>query len=168
MALLPLAAVQARLREELPPVEAWAERRGLPTSWDEAALTLRVEMVGPDQDAYLLEGDLEDYPTLPPSWRFLDPRDGERIGDAAYPRSAEPSPRGSPLIIGGGGEGVVICAHFNRLAYSQEGGIHGDWGPPANWQNQVGAYTYADTIADMLARIELEVVDSAGRRGELP
>jgi hypothetical protein len=168
MALLPLGAVHARLREDLPGAEAWAERAGHDLVWDEEELSLRVGLEGPDAEAYLLEGSFEDFPTLPPSWRFLDPRSAERIGAPAYPCSAEPSPRGTALIINGGSEGVVICAHFNRLAFSEEGGVHGDWGPLANWQNQSGAYTYANTIADMLARIALEVSDSSGRKEELP
>jgi hypothetical protein len=168
MTLLPLSSVHARLREDLPGVQAWAERGEHDLTWNEEELRLRVSLKGPDAEAYLLEGSFEDFPTLPPSWRFLDPRSGERIGAPAYPCSAEPSPRGTALIINGGGEGVVICAHFNRLAFSEEGGVHGDWGPLANWQNQSGGYTYANTIADMLARIALEVSDSSGRKTELP
>ena len=168
MALLPPSAVHARLGEDLPGARAWAERHGLELEWDEEALRVRLQLEGPDRDAYLLEGTFEDFPTLPPSWRFLDPRTGERIGAGAYPTSADPSPRGTALIINGGSEGVVICAHFNRLAFTEEGGIHGDWGPLANWQNQNGGYTYANTVADMLARIALEVSDSTGRKAELP
>ncbi|HEY5053769.1 MAG TPA: hypothetical protein VII45_10215 [Solirubrobacterales bacterium] len=168
MSLLPLLAVHSRLQEDLPGARAWAERHEHDFDWDEEALRLRLSLKGPDAEAYLLEGTFEDFPTLPPSWRFLDPRTAERIGPPAYPTSAEPSPRGTALIINGGTEGVVICAHFNRLAFTEEGGIHGDWGPLANWQNQAGDYTYANTVADMLARIALEVSDSTGRKAALP
>jgi hypothetical protein len=168
MALLPAAAVHARLGEDLPGARAWAERHGLELDWDEEELKLRLGLQGPDGESYLLEGTFEDFPTLPPSWRFLHPESAERIGAAAYPSSAEPSARGTVLIINGGKEGVVICAHFNRLAFAEEGGVHGDWGPLANWQNQPGNYTYANTIADMLARIALEVSDSTGRKAVLP
>ncbi|MGD9711261.1 MAG: hypothetical protein AB7V46_04245 [Thermomicrobiales bacterium] len=168
MALLPLSAVHARLQEDLPGARAWAERHDLELDWNEDELRLRLPLKGPESELFLLEGEFEDFPTLPPSWRFLDPRNGERIGAPAYPASAEPSPRGTALIINGGTEGVVICAHFNRLAFAEEGGVHGDWGPLANWQNQQGNYTFAVTIADMLARIALEVSDCTGRKGQLP
>jgi hypothetical protein len=167
MALLPLTAVQARLQDDLPGARAWAERNQRDLEWDEEKLRLLISLEGPSREAYLLEGLFEDFPTLPPSWRFVDPRNGERIGPPAYPRSAEPSPRGTPLIINGGAEGIVICAHFNRLAFAEEGGVHGDWGPLANWQNQASGYTYANTVADMLARIAVEVSDSIGRKAPL-
>lgn len=166
MALLPAAAVHSQVAEELPAARGWAERREYDLEYDEEEVRLRVTLAGPGGEAYLLEGIFEDYPTLPPIWRFVDPRTGERIGRAAYPRPANPHPRGSALVIESGMEGVVICAHFNRLAFAEQGGPHGDWGPLANWRNPgSNVYTFAETIGDMLSRIALEVSDSSGRMG---
>jgi len=168
MALLPVAAVRSRVDEEVTAARGWAERHGCRLEYDEGDLRLRVALAGPDGEAYLLEGRFDDYPTLPPSWRFLHPRTGKRIGRAAYPRPASPHPRGTALVIQSGTEGAVVCAHFNRLAFAEQGGPHGDWGSLAEWRTPGrAAYTFAETIGDMVARIALEVADSAGRMGEL-
>lgn len=170
MALLPFAVVRAQLDEEISAARAWAQRRGLTLNYEEEQIPLlRIAMQGPGGERYLLGGEFEDYPTLPPSWRFLDPRDGEQIGPAAFPAPAKPYTRGSPLVLDGGSEGVVLCAHFNRLAYSEEGGPHGDWGGLANWRNPgTTGYAFAERVAEMLARIELDVADSVGRKAPLP
>jgi hypothetical protein len=168
MALLPASTVRNRVEEELPAARGWAERHGCRLEYEEDGPTLRVELRGPGDEPYLLEGRFEDYPTLPPAWRFLHPQSGERVGAPAYPQPANPHPRGTALVIVSGVEGIVICAHFNRLAFAELGGPHNDWGPLANWRNPGTApYTYAETIGDMIARIALEVRESAGRMGEL-
>lgn len=169
MTLLPAATVKATVAAELPAAHAWAKRQGHELNYDAETLTLRVWLEGPDGERYLLLGMFEDYQTLPPAWRFVHPDTTEAIGSAAYPAPAQPYPRGSPLILDSGADGAVICAHFNRLAYTEEGGPHGDWGGLSNWQNTEGAgYTRATTIADMLARIALDVADSNGRKAPLP
>lgn len=171
MALLPLEAVQTSVAAELPAARAWAGRHGYTLGHDIEPVRIRLALNGPRpaEEPYLLLGTFEDYPTLPPTWRFVHPTTGQPVGRAAYPTPAVPYPRGSPLIIDGGIDGVVICAHFNRLAFTEEGGPHGDWGPLSNWQNPgASPYTFAVTIPDMLARIALDVRDSAGRKASLP
>lgn len=173
MGLLPDEAVRAYVESELPAARAWASRRRLELAVDEASLTLNIRLAGPaasatGHESYLLSGTFHDYRALPPAWRFLDPRTGADVGPPAYPAPLVPNPRGSNLFIGGGPTGAVICAHFNRLAYVAEQGPHGDWGPPANWLSlPPSQYTRADTIGDMLARIDLEVRESAGRMAPL-
>lgn len=170
MALLPGTTVRASVAAELPAARAWAERHGYELEYDEEPVpTLSLGLPGPGGEPYLILGVFEDYPTLPPAWRFVHPATREPIGRAAYPAPAEPYPRHSPLVIDSGTEGAVICAHFNRLAFVEEGGPHGDWGPLVNWQNPgPSLYTFAVTIPDMLARIALDVRDSRGRKAPLP
>jgi len=166
--LVPIVQVKALLDEELVAGRAWARRQGLKLDFRPEDLALGIALRGSDEEPYLLEGVFDDYPTLPPSWRFLHPESGEAVGPAAYPRPADPYPRGSALIIDSGREGVVICAHFNRLAFEEEGGPHGDWGPLANWRNpNPSSHARAETVGEMLARIALEVSDSSGRKGAL-
>lgn len=169
MALLPVDTVRAQLAEELEPAQAWATRRGLSLEFFEQEATLNLMLWGPEGEAYLLAGEFPDYPTLPPIWRFVDPRSGQKIGPAAYPAPVQPYPHGTPVVLDGGSEGVVLCAHFNRLAYAEEGGPHGDWGGLANWRNRpIGGYTFATCIAEMLVRIALEVSAANGRKAPLP
>jgi hypothetical protein len=181
VALLPVATVRAYVAAEMAAARAWAARHDHTLTFDEATLTLTMPLVGPAGDGarterYQLTGTFEDYRALPPCWWFVHPDTGADIGPPAYPAQPSPHPRGSGLFIGTANSGAGICAHFNRLAYYEEHesepereGIHRDWGQPTNWLNlPPDRYTRATTIADMLARIDLEVNDSAGRMAPLP
>jgi hypothetical protein len=167
MALLTSEAVRAYLEavDELPAASRWALRRGIDLVLDVEALSLEAPLIGPAAEAnapnepYLLVASFEDYRVMPPRWRFVDTRNGADIGVAAYPRPVGPS------ILHGNG---VLCAHWNRLAYQEEGGPHGDWGGPANWQNPPAGTSTALTIPDMLERIVREVAASSGRMAPLP
>jgi hypothetical protein len=163
---------------ELPAALTEARRSGLEPVWDASGLCLRVAMKGPPEPApgehplspgaaepamwtepYLVEAVFDDYRTLPPIWRFLDPRDGRDVGPAAYPRPLGPS------VLHTQG---LICAHFSRMAYAEHGGPHGNWNGPAAWQQPVEG-TVAMHVAAMLARLIWEVrYNSAGRMVDLP
>jgi hypothetical protein len=56
----------------------------------------------------------------------------------------------------------MLCAPWNRLAYAEEGGPHGDWGSALGWLN-TRSYTQAQTVADMLAAVESHLRSSPGR-----
>jgi hypothetical protein len=163
---------------ELPDALDEARRCGLCPEWEPSLLTLRVALHGPPApppgepsltvgaadpstwtEPYLLEGVFDDYRALPPTWRFLDPRDGRDIGPAAYPQPLGPS------VLHGQG---LICAHFSRMAYSEHGGPHANWNGPAAWQQPIEG-TVAMHAAAMLARLIWEVrYNSAGRMTALP
>lgn len=155
-----------------------ATRSGLDAEWDGDGLCLRVPINGPPasppgepplspgvaephmwSEPYLLEGLFESYRTLPPIWRFLDPRDGRDIGPSAYPQ-----PLGASVLHPHG----LICAHFSRLAFAEHGGPHSNWNGPSAWQQPVEG-TVAMHIGAMLARLIWEVrYNSAGRMAPLP
>jgi hypothetical protein len=180
MGNLPAATVRTYLAQpgEIPAALSDARGCGLGPDWDEADLVLRVPLLGPaapgpgeapvevadttDEmwtEPYLLEGIFDDYRTLPPIWRFLDPRTGDDIGPAAYP-----APRGPSVLHPQG----LVCAHFSRLAYADHGGPHGNWGGSQAWQTPVEG-TQALTISAMLARLIWEVrYNSRGRIAPLP
>lgn len=167
MALIPPQATRSRLAadDEIPAARKLAVRRGLELDYQEHELSLTVRLQGPGADPsappepYLVLASFEDYPVLPPAWRFVDPRTGADVGPGAYPRPTGPS------VLHPNG---LICAHWNRLAYSDVGGPHGDWGGLANWQNPPAGTSVAFTVPDMLARIIREVAASAGRMAPLP
>lgn len=176
MTLLPVEVVRVCVAEEMTAARAWAARHNHTLTFDAAELTLTMPLLGPTTDGagterYLLKGTFVDYRAVPPCWWFVHPDTGADIGRPVYPQPPAPHPRGSALFIQGGPTGAIICAHFNRLAYNeqledggQQEGVHGDWGQPTNWLNLPrDQYTRAETVADMLARIELEVNDSTGR-----
>lgn len=175
MTLLPEDTVRAYVAAEMAAAKAWAARNGLALAYDEDTHRLKVELQGaPDPNTglaerFVLHGSFEDYKAVPPAWWFVHPDTGADIGPPAFPLGPTPNSRGSSLFIGSGPTGAVICAHFNRLAYAEHAGPHGDWGPPTNWLTPPPSqYTYAETIADMLARIHLETRESTARMAPLP
>lgn len=172
MTQLPLEVVKAYIDEELPGAQAWADRAGLELTYDPDRLRLRVHLEGPGADGaserYLLEGRLEDYKTLPPIWHFVHPETAAEIGAGAFPAAPQTPLGGSSIIIAHGTRGAVICAHFNRLAFAEQGGPHADWGELSSWQNVNTGHTVATTLGDMLERINIEVKASPGRMALLP
>lgn len=180
MGLLPAQTVRAYLEKPGEILAALNEARscGLKPTWNKDELVLRVPLHGPPAPAigergpepveitpemwtepYLIEGVFDDYRTVPPIWRFLDPRTTADIGPPAYPQ-----PRGNSVLHPQG----LVCAHFSRLAYSDHGGPHGNWTGPHSWQLPVEG-TQAMTISAMLARLVWEVrFNSLGRMAPLP
>lgn len=158
-----LARAFVEADDEMPAAMAWAARRGLQLVYDPVELTVSLALRGPadadgEVEAYLLHGSFDGYRLLPPIWKFMHPITGADVGLCAYPR-----PTGASVLHSGG----LICAHWSRMAYSQHGGPHGNWGAPTAWQQPVEG-TVALTIPDMLDRLGREVQDSRGRMAVLP
>jgi hypothetical protein len=179
MALLSDEVVRAYLSApgEMPAAIAYARSCGLEPEWDEHALVLRLPLLGVPApsgeerpiavsdikaehltEPFLLEGVFDDYRVLPPIWRFLDHRNGNNIGTAAYPQ-----PRGASVLHGQG----LICAHFSRMAYKEYDGPHENWNGVQAWENRVEG-TEALTVSDMVARLIWETrYNSQGRMSPL-
>ena len=152
---------------EMPAAIRLARSLEVDLTYDEEELLATLSLTGPPavegqaEEPYLLKIDFDHYRTLPPGWRFVDPRVGEEIGKAAYPQ-----PIGGSILHSNG----VVCAHWNRFAYSANGGPHGDWGngDPASWQTTRPSETVALHVPDMLDRLVREVRSSRGRMAPLP
>jgi hypothetical protein len=146
---------------EMPGARTWASRKGLAIELSACGLQLMVVLTqhSTAEQFYLL-GTFDNYRVLPPRWRFTD---------SAY--SASDSPSYYPAVVNSGvtpmfirsGAGAVICAPFNRLAYADHGGPHGDWGGPPLWLAAGAAYIQGHTIGDMLSAIYREFSRSSGR-----
>jgi hypothetical protein len=149
---------------EMPAAIKLAARRQLEFRYDRAELTASLALSGPSategsaEEPYLIVASFDDYPLLPPVWQFVDPKTGCDIGLPGYPR-----PVGASVIHPNG----LVCAHWSRKAYQEEGGPHSNWGGARNWENPVEG-SVALTIADMLDRLIREVGWSRGRMGALP
>lgn len=150
---------------EVPAALAWADHHGLDLRWNRDALSLSLRLTGRSEgkgeEPYLLTGQFDDYRVLPPTWRFLDPRNSEHLGAPAYPLGNWPT--GS--IFHGNG---VICAPWSRDAYAERSGPHIDWTDATLWQTIGSQHAQATTIPDMLARIYAEVQLSPRRMAPLP
>src|SRR5687768_17763138 len=66
-----------------------------------------------DGHAFVAEICCLDYPMYPPTIEFLDETRTRRATLALYPSCFHTMP--------------CVCARYNRKAYSQHGGPHGDW-----------------------------------------
>ena len=149
---------------DMPAAIKLAARWGLDLRYDRVALTASLPLSGPSvtdgcpEEPYLIIASFDDYRLLPPVWQFVDPKTGREVGLPAYPRPVGPS------VFHGNG---LVCAHWSRMAYQEEGGPHANWGGVRNWQNPVEG-SVALTIPDMLDRLIREVGWSRGRMGALP
>jgi hypothetical protein len=157
--VIPAVITRVVVTEELPAVLAWAARRpGWTVELDEPALHLNITTSHPAVGTPLrVRADLHGYRAVAPAWQFLSP---ESVGTSTSPF---PQPGNHPVIQGSIFHGNrVICAPWNRLAYKENGGPHGDWGALTNWTEAADGYTKADTLADMLSQIELHLSTSPG------
>lgn len=169
MAALNPDEVLAYLDEEIPPAIAWLQYHRLDHTWNREHLSLSVALEGLGDregvtESYRLVGWFPDYRATPATWRFVDPRDGRDVGQAAYPAAGDYVPGAGSVLHSNG----VICAAWNRLAYGDMGGPHSDWPNPAAWQSPIAGQTQAFTIADMLSRLFHEVAVSPRRLAPLP
>lgn len=167
MLLIPTSVTHEAVAAEVLAATAWADRHSLPLTFDAEALRIEVLMAGPSADGtvgaqnYLLVGELDSFPAIAPAWTFLHPETRE-TGAHAFPMVPS-SQFGPGLFIQGGPTGWLICAPFNRLAYAEHQGVHGDWGGATTWKTPRSPYTAVTTIGGMLDRIWREVLQSTGR-----
>ncbi|MEX2672843.1 MAG: hypothetical protein WD294_12115 [Phycisphaeraceae bacterium] len=139
----------ATVEAELPAVHQYAERHQWQMAWNPEALRLTFDGTHPGDGRPLrIVADVTGYRGLPPSWTFEDPANGKA---KLFPR---------PKNLRGNTGSIFhrnqrrICAPFNRLAYKEHGGPHGNWGGPANWlQVKKNRQVRAIHLADMLAVI---------------
>jgi hypothetical protein len=149
VAVIPAEHTRIIVGAELEGAASWAERHGVRIEWMPEDLELRVTLLQPEKELlFFLRGTFEDYRALPPEWTFGDEK-WEGVGRPAdFPKGAQ-SPFGGSIFIMHN-QTAVICVPFNRLAYVDHAGPHGDWSGPANWLNAGPSHIHADTIGDML------------------
>jgi hypothetical protein len=169
MLVVPRRASAQAVLTELPAAAAWADRHGLRFESDEEALAIWLGLTGPGAEPgtsveYLLRGRFDNYRAIAPEWLFVDSATREEIGEAAFPNPTGQGAFGPSLFIRGP-SGPLICAHFNRLAYSVNGGVHTDWGETTSWLTRRPGQTYATEIGSMMDRIYREMPHTSGRDG---
>jgi hypothetical protein len=148
------------LDDELPAAFKWAQRHATPILWIKEELELRVTLNQPQTDQlFYLRGQFDVYRELSPAWTFSN-----STWITAGSRTFFPAPIASPYGASIFHTNGVICAPFNRLAYSKYSGPHSDWGGPESWltagrPNEVKAHC----VADMLAVIDQHFRYTQGR-----
>ena len=161
--MIPRETTVLHIREELVGATAWAARHTVELEWLETDLELRAVFTHPvSAERFFLRGVFDDFRYLPPILTFNDEVWGGALVPVNYPRVLRPQ-FGSTLFIMNN-RTPVICAPFNRLAYAEQGGPHGDWQGPSNWLSagQAGQVK-AHFIGDMLQAIHRDFIHSEGR-----
>lgn len=171
MILVPHRASVQAMASEVSAAIAWSQRHGLEFDHDQDELTVWLALSGPGiepntTEDYLLRGRFDDYRAIAPEWLFVHPLTREIVGDAAFPNPMGPGAFGPSLFIQGS-TGPLICAHFNRLAYASNGGVHGDWGDATSWLMRRPGQTWAADIGSMLDRIYRDIPYTRGRKAPL-
>ncbi len=153
---------------EMEPALSWAARHGWELQLDASALRLTALMAHPaDKHPLALVADLNGYRGVPPAWEFVD-RETRARDRHAFPKGAPLfAPPGQKASIFTEYQGTpVVCAPFNRLAFADGTGIHGNWGASSGWLSLIvdgGDIVRASTLGEMLATIELHLRVSPGR-----
>jgi hypothetical protein len=157
MAAVPKDVTIAVVEEELAAADAYARRQGWNLTWLKDDLVLLADGRHPaDRSSIQWRANLVDYRALPPIWTCFQ-KEGENAFTSRFPK-------GGSLPAGGGSifhPSSIICAPFNRLAFKEHSGPHGDWGGPANWM-QVRASVTATVLGQMLALIVIHLNSSPG------
>ena len=147
--MIPAEHTRVIVQHELEGALSWAERHGVGIEWLPDDLWLHVTLSQPEtSQPFFLRGKLNEYRGLPPEWTFSDARWETSGRPIDFPEGVQ-GRFGAPMFIMHN-QIAVICAPFNRLAYSELAGPHQDWGGAANWLNAGASQVHADTIGDML------------------
>lgn len=146
---------RAVMADESLAITAWGVRRDWKIQIDDSELVLRAQTIHPQSKVPIVfHANLEGYPAMPPAWTCQDL-------DGAVSPAVFPAPGTRQGVTGSiFHPGLIICAPWNRLAYSIHGGPHNDWTDLSQWRTVGAGTTQAHTLADMLTTIALHLAAS--------
>lgn len=169
--MIPANETRIMIEPEIRGALAWADRREIASAWNPESLEMRTVLRQPgDLAEFFLRGRFDRYPFMAPEWTFSDAiwaRAGQLVD---FPKPiTNPAPPTASIFLAFG-NGGVICAPFNRLAYKSCAGPHGDWGGPEQWfeasaKTSAQKQVRADTVGDMLQVIYRDFLLTRGRMG---
>jgi hypothetical protein len=139
------------LKRELPAAADYVAAAGL--ALDDASLTLQnlrlyLRLINAQGETFHVEFDWADYPLYPPTVEFVSADHGERGTKRLYPQGFHSTP--------------CICMRYNRKAYGERGGPHGDW-RLLDWRLPSGNGIAIDTLCLMISDLHSKVRQSNGR-----
>jgi hypothetical protein len=138
---------------ELPAAETYAAAAGLSldaSTLSEEDLRFYVTFQNATGESFTAEIDCRDFPMYPPMIEFVDATSGARGLHSLYPSVFHPMP--------------CVCARYNRKAYSERGGPHGDW-RLVDWHLPTNGGAAADNLAMIISDLHSKISVSAGRLG---
>lgn len=141
----------AAINQELSAVAEYAAAAGLLASFEsltEQNLRFVLQFENQDGESFYVQFDCSDYPLYPPIVEFVNADQSERGTKRLYPLGFHPTP--------------CICMRYNRRAYVERGGPHGDW-RLLDWRLPTGNGIAIDNLALMVSDIHSKVRHSTGR-----
>lgn len=103
-----------------------------------------------DGNRFHVEFDCQNYPLYPPTVEFVSGDRSERGIARLYPTGLHPMP--------------CVCMRYNRKAYQERGGPHGDW-RLVDWRLPTGQGVAIDTLAMMFSDLDSKIRQSTGMMG---
>ncbi len=150
---VPVSLSLETVRCELAAATAYAAAAGLEldaSELSENTLQFHVVFWNMQRERFTAEFDCRDYSMYPPTIEFVD---------------ATRTLRGTPALYPAGFHGMpCVCARYNRKAYTERGGPHGDW-RLVDWQLPTGNGVAIDSLAMILSDLHSKISQSAGRLG---
>lgn len=139
------------VRAELVAAAQYAAAAGLDLDVGELRedkLRFYVEFKNQDSERFCVEFLCLEYPLHPPSIEFVSKDRRERGTHRLYPSGFHTTP--------------CVCMRYNRKAYSERGGPHGDW-RLLDWRLPTSQGVAIDTLALMISDLHSKILQSSGR-----
>ena len=150
---VPAAVTIEQVREELADVVDYAAAAGLGLDMSmlsDASPLFFVTFASRDGIEFVAEFDCREYPLHPPTIEFVDVTRSRRGTKDLYPSCFHATP--------------CVCARYNRKAYRELGGPHGDW-RLIDWQLPTGGGPKIDSLALIVSDLHGKIAASTGRMG---
>lgn len=141
------------LTRELAAAEKYAAAAGVELDASvltEAKLHFYATFKNRDGAKFYAEFDCREYPFHPPIVEFVNKDRTERGLPRLYPVGFHPMP--------------CICMRYNRKAYVELSGPHGDW-RLVDWRLPTGQGVGIDSVTMMVSDLDSKIRDSSGRMG---
>jgi hypothetical protein len=141
------------LLEELALVAAYAAAAGLSldtASLGESSLRFYMTLLNREGELFHAEFECTDFPLHPPTVEFVSADRTQRGTLNLYPQGFHPTP--------------CVCMRYNRKAYGERGGPHGDW-RLLDWRLPTGNGVAIDTLALIVSDLDSKIRQSSGRMG---
>ena len=162
--MVPESVTAAVFSEEMTAAREWARREQIVLDAVISKTLVRATFIQESSgEHFYLQGRFDGYKALPPEWAWCDSEWSGQGNRSLSPDPAE-TPYGSSMFLNHDGR-AVICAPFNRLAFSAHDGPHSDWGELTHWMSAGNGHVHAVTIADMLDVIGRDFRHTKGRMG---
>jgi hypothetical protein len=150
---VPPAVTLETIKREVESVAGFAAAAGVTldaSALSESNLSFRVVFRNAKGDRFYAEFDCRDFPLYPPTVEFTDAAGAVRGLAGLYPGGFHTMP--------------CVCMRYNRKAYGDRGGPHGDW-RLIDWHLATPGGGAIDSLPMIVSDLHSKIVQSTGRLG---